>query len=501
MFKYTIKIKNINSRIGVFKMDFDKISKEIICNIGGRENIKQIGHCATRLRISVYDAKKVNDDALSKLDGPYGYVFKNDQAQLIFGGNVVKAYNSLVEVTGFEEEVKKEKEQEKNSDNGLLSTTNIDLKGKNFSYYVDVVGGFFAEIFMPIVPALITGGVILSLNNLLINYFGIEANSGTAQVILALFSAAFSMLPVYLGFTIARKLKLSPILGAFLGAVLINPSISGIEGLDFLGIPITTVDYSGSVLPVILGVIFMYYVDKVMDKYIPEFGKYLLKPMLTMFIVVPITLIILGPIGTLLSEYVGQGILWLMNTLGFIAMPILSALYPYMVMFGIDKATMPIGFQAVETLGYDPIIMVMGFISNLCVGASALAISFLNKENKERQGAYFSFGLTGLFGITEPAFYGALIGRPKALLGTAIGAATAGLFAGIFGLKSYVMGGAPGLFTLLFFLNPDGTFGNMLVALSTAVIAISVSYIATTVLLKKGFKQEVIREQPEMVDI
>ncbi|GAB2323937.1 hypothetical protein IRB23M11_15570 [Alkalibacterium sp. m-11] len=470
-------------------MDYEKLSQDILDNVGGKENIKNIGHCATRLRINVNDSGKVNDDELSRLKGIHGYVFKNGQAQIIIGPDVGQAYNAFMRTTDFESsESKEEREKAEGMDGGTGSSGGGDQEKKGLLYYINTVGGFFAEIFMPIVPALIAGGIILALNNFVINFFGIQPESGTSQIILAIFNAAFVMLPIYLGFTTARKLNLSPIMGALLGAILVNPAISGVDGLDFLGIPVTTVDYGGSVVPVIIGVVFMYFVDKPLGKYIPQFGKYLLKPILTMLIVVPFTLILFGPIGTVFSDVVGQGVLWIMDTMGFIALPILSALYPYMVMLGIDKAMMPIGFQAVETLGYDPITMVMGFISNISVGASALAVSRLVKDT-ERKGQHFSSGVTGIFGITEPAFYGALIGRPKALLGTAIGAFSGGLFAGIFSLVSYVMGGAPGLFTILFFLNPDGSMGNMIIALITGVISIGVSYTATTILLRNEGKE------------
>lgn len=461
-------------------MDYEKISKKILENIGGKENIQRVGHCATRLRVNVIDQSLVNDDELSNLDSIHGYVFDKSQAQFIVGPDVGKLYNVFLKLSNFDSE-KNRKISSGNKSNQKLSSSNDK---KNFLYYVDVVGSFFAEIFMLIVPALIAGGIILALNNFLINFFGIQAEGGTSQVILAIFDAAFSMLPIYLGFTTARKLNLSPILGGLLGAILVNPSISGIENLSFIGISVPTVEYGGSVIPVILGIIFMYYVDKPLEKYIPEFGKYLLKPILLMLIVVPFTIILFGPMGTVFSDYVGKGVLWLMDTIGFIALPVLSALYPYMVMLGIDKAMMPIGFQAVETLGFDPITMVMGFISNLAVGASALAVSQVVKDT-EKKGQHFSSGVTGIFGITEPAFYGSLIGRPKALLGTAIGAFSAGLVAGIFSLVSYVMGGAPGLFTILFFLNPDGSLTNFIIAIITALISVSVSFTATTILLRK----------------
>lgn len=457
-------------------MKYSKMTSEILEAIGGVENIQQVGHCATRLRINFKNEGLVNKDALNNISDTFGTVVKGNQIQFIVGGNVPKAYSEFLNISKY--------------DGNTLGEVPEDavVREKNFKYYVDVAGGFFAELFMPIVPALITGGVILAANNLLINYFKVSPQSGTATIILAIFSAAFGMLPVYLGFTTARKLRLSPILGGFLGAILVNGSINNVAGLDFLGIPVTQVDYIGSIAPVIMGVGFMYYVDRFLDKWIPEFGKYLLKPFLTMLIVVPFTLIIFGPLGTVMSQYVGHAVSWIVESLGFIAMPILAAVYPYMVMLGLDKALMPIGFQALETLGYEPFNMVMGFISNLSVGASALAIAYSIKDDKEKRGAIFSFGLTGLFGITEPAFYGALIGRPKALVGTAIGALAGGLFAGIFALKSYVMGGAPGLFTILFFLNPDGTIGNVIIALITAAIVISVSFIATTILLKADNK-------------
>ncbi|MFB1050192.1 PTS transporter subunit EIIC [Paraliobacillus sp. JSM ZJ581] len=472
-------------------MKYINMSKEVLKQVGGLDNIQQVGHCATRLRINIKDEDKVNKKALSNVEGSHGFVFKNGQIQLVIGANVGDAYNKFLEVSGYSDESSKEVEKQDYQSN----------RKKDFKYYVDLVGGFFAEIFMPIVPALITGGVILAVNNFLINYFDVSPESGTAQIILAMFSAAFVMLPIYLGYTTARKLKLSPILGAFLGAILVSPSISGVEGLDFLGIPVVTVEYGGSIIPVIAGVGFMYYVNKLLDKIIPEFVKYLLKPFITMLIVVPFTLIIFGPLGTILSEFVGDFIMWLMNSAGFIAIPLLAAVYPYMVMLGIDKATMPIGFQAIESLGFDPVHIVIGFISNLCVGATTLAVARFVRKDKEKSGAYYSFGLTGLFGITEPAFYGALIGRPKVLIGTAIGAVSGGLFAGIFSLKSFVMGGAPGLFTLLFFLEPDGQMGNMIIALLSGAISIVVSFIATTFILRYDERKNKGKAIAEKVEI
>ena len=174
----------------------------------------------------------------------------------------------------------------------------------------------------------------------------------------------------------------------------------------------------------------------------------------------------------------------MMAAAGWIAMPILSALYPYMVMLGLDKAFTPIMAQSISTLGYDPFNMIMGLVSNLCVGGSALAIS-RHLKNKGQKGMIASFGVTALCGVTEPAFYGSLIMRPKCLLGTAIGAVSAGLIAGIFGLKNYVVGGCPGLLSFFYFLSPDGTTGNIILYFIVSLVAIVVSFVATTIVLKK----------------
>lgn len=449
-------------------MDYKDFSKKLLKLIGGKENISQVGHCATRLRINIIDENKIDIEEIKKLDQQFGVILKNGQLQIVLGADVPKGYSDFLDVANIEE---------------YASGKKVNKK-KGFLGFVDTFGGFFAEIFMPIVPALITGGVILAVNNFFVNNYGISSDNGTVKVLLAIFAAAFNYLPIYIGTFAARKLKMQPIMGAFLGGLLVHPQISGVENLSFLGINIPAMDYTGSVLPIILGVLLMYYVDKLLSRNIPEFAKFLLKPMLTMIIVAPITLIVLGPLGGYISGYVGDFMMWILDKAFILALPILSILYPYMVMFGIDKAIMPIGFNMIETNGWE-ITMVIGFISNIAIGASALAVSRLNKKDTVKSGQYFSSGLTALFGVTEPAFYGALIGRPKALVGVALGALAGGLLGGVFKLVSYVMGGTPGFLTLLFFLNPDGTYSNLILSIAVAIVTVVVSYVATTVLIKR----------------
>lgn len=451
---------------------YTKMAEGVLKDVGGLENIKFVEHCATRLRIHYYFKNKVDVEAVKKEDKVVGVVEKSGQIQIIIGPEVNDAYNDFLDVSGFNP----------NQTENVTSEVEDEPEEKNFMYYLNLFGNKCAAIFMPIIPAMITGGLILAIKNLLVNYFGFTDDSGTAQLLLNIFTAGFSFFPVWIGYSFAKSLRMEPIMGGFLGAVLYV--CSDAEGLDFLGITVPTVTYASSVLPVILGVGVMYFVDKGLKKIIPEMFIYFLKPILTMVIVTPITLIILGPIGTELSNAVGYGIQSVMSVAGWIAMPILSALYPYMVMLGLDKAFTPIMAQSIAEIGYDPFNMVMGLVSNLCIGGSALAVAFHLKD-KGQKGMISSFGVTALCGVTEPAFYGSLIMRPKCLIGTAIGAITAGLIAGVFGLKNYVVGGCPGLLSFFYFLSPDGSTGNIILYLVVSAVAIIVSFVAMTVILKK----------------
>ena len=450
-------------------------AKELLANVGGRDNLIHVYHCTRSIRIDYKHIKNVNDEKLKSLEGLAGIVNKSHSLQLIIGNDVQDVFKAFLQAADWDPD----------NEPPNMEPPEPDEDGPhNAMYFAQKFGAFVAPIFIPIIPALVVGGLILAIRNLLINYFGISMDSGTAQLMMALFDAGFTFLPVYLGYATAVKLKLSPILGMMLGALLISSTYSNGLITDFVGISVPQVNYGSSIMPVIFGVFFMYYVDKLLDKVIPQILKFFLKPLLVMVIVAPVTLIILGPIGTILSDYVAQGIMWLYNTIGFIAIPILCAVYPYMVMLGLDKALSPIGIQLITTVGYNPITSVMGYVSNICIGASTLAIAS-EEKNIAQKGLYNSFGVTALCGVTEPAFYGALIGRPEALKGTAIGAIVAGLFAAIFQLKAFVQGGCPGLLTFVYFIDNNGSLYYVFIGIITAIIAIVVSFISTKIIIRR----------------
>ena len=432
---------------------YKELAEKILIYMGGAENISKVAHCATRLRLTYKDKNKIQVEDLKKIPGVSGIVQKAGVIQVIIGPNVHDVYNDFVEVSGW-------KPQE---DDFIDVVEDDETEKKDIQYYLLKFSNFIAPVFMPIIPALITGGLILSIKNLLVNYFGMSIDSGTAQWMLNIFDAAFKFLPIYIGYTMASQLKMEPIMGAMLGAVLIAPTFENGLVTDIFGIAVPQVGYHSTIFPIILGITLMYFVDKGLKKILPNTLSYFLKPILTMIIVTPFTLILLAPAGNLLSGYVADFVLWVSNTLGIVAFPLLSVIYPYMVMFGLDK----------------------GLISNICIGATTLALA-MTMKNKSQKTAAVSSGITALCGVTEPAFYGQLISHPRCMIGHAIGAACAGLFAGIFHLKTFVHGGCPGWLTLLFFVDNEGNINYVIIAIITALIGMAVSFIATKIVLSKS---------------
>lgn len=448
--------------------------QEILGAMGGIKNIANVAHCATRLRLSYVDGSKIDEEVIKTADNVLGVVRTKEQVQVIIGPMVNDAYHEFLEVSGFDPDATTLTKERIAPKQGTLAGNAVDA--------ITRFGNASAAVFMPIVPALITGGMILSIKNLLVNYFGVATDSGTAQVFSAIYSAALSFLPLYLGYSLSQALKMKPIMGALLGAILLNGNISGVEGLDFMGIPIPTVSYGGTVIPIVLGVFFMYYVDKLLRSFIPELIDTFARPVLTMLIVVPITLVVLGPVGSQLGYALAGVVTWLMNNIAVIATPVLAAVNPYFVMLGLDKAYVALEVTGLAEMGWSPILF--GFMSNLAIGGTTLALASSTKDQRKR-GMFVSTGLTALCGVTEPAFYGALIERPRLLLGTACGAACSGLIAGLFTLKEFVEGACPGLLSALIFIGPDGSLDNLILACVVAAISICVSFVVTKIIIAK----------------
>lgn len=430
-------------------MNYTETAQNIKKYIGGTDNIQSVTHCATRLRLILNDEKLADDNCIKKINGVVDLVKQGGQYQIIIGTDVEKVFKEFKEVP-----------------------KSINSKKKK----IDILG-IIAGCFTPIIPALTAAGMLSALLALA-STFGFS-ETATYTTLTAISNAVFYFLPILIGFSSAKNFDLNPYMGAFLGGVLVHPDVMNIEGMSILGLTITPTTYSSSVIPIILGVAFMKAVDPFVNKYTPKALKFFLVPLLTIIIVAPVTLVVLGPIGGIIGNYLSDFIVIVNDHYSWLSSMLLGGLFPLLVMTGMHYALMPLSFQQFSSMGYNSITTPNMFVANIAQGAAGLAVAYKTK-NKKLKTLAASAGFTGLLGVTEPVMYGVNIKLKKPFYAVIIGGAAGGLFGGIFGLKAFAFA-SPGLAAIPIFLGGEG-FKNFFVAIGAAGISFVVSFAMTLIL-------------------
>lgn len=449
-------------------MDYKELAKAILNDVGGRENVISFTHCATRLRFNLNDDSKINKGHLDSMKGVMGTVNKGGQFQVIIGSDVPNVYRELNMLGDFEGAAKGSAER--------------DNRGV-FSKILDTVAG----IFTPIIPA-ITGAGILKAFMALLTAFGWIDNTSQTYNILAVFSdAAFYFLPFLIAYSAARKLNCNAVMAMSIAGIILHPNFISMinnvketgEALKFIGIPVTPATYSSSVIPIILSVWLMSYVEPIADKISPKPVKFFTKPLITLVVTGTIAITALGPLGTIIGDGIAAGIAFLNNYASWLVPLIIGAASPYLVMTGTHYGLIPIGINNIATAGFDTIVGPGMLGSNIAQGGAAFAVALKTKNKTMRQEAYSS-GITAVCGITEPALYGVNLKLKKPLIAASIGGAAAGLYLGITGVGRYTSG-SPGLLALPGYIGTEG-FTNIINAIIGSAIAFVISFAATLIL-------------------
>ncbi|MDF2884607.1 MAG: sugar transporter [Clostridiaceae bacterium] len=440
-------------------MNYKNLAKEILQASGNVENIAVVNHCATRLRLTLNDNSKIDENKIKSIKGVMGLVTRGKEIQVVIGTEVGNVYNEFVKLGDFKKGGKVEADGKKNI----------------FGSIVDFISGTF----VPVLPILVAAGLVSAILNICVTFFGLSTQTGTYVVLNTINNAGFFFLPIYVGYSAAKKIGINPMMGAYLAAILVHSNIDGKAGLDFFGIPITQANYNTSVVPIILGVLFMSIVDKGVDKITPKEIKFFAKPLITILIVTPVTLIALGPLGIIIGNYVASALNFINVKLGWLSVGLIGAFTPFLVMTGMNQALFPLVFAAMAANGYDAFVMPGMLSANVAVGAASLAVS-VKSRNKDVKALALSSGITGVLGITEPSIFGVLLRFKRPFIGAMIGGGIGGLFAGIVHLKQYAIV-SPGLAALPTFIPTDGSgiMSNFYLAVVTVVISIASSFIAS----------------------
>lgn len=443
---------------------------KIIHLVGGKENINNVWHCMTRLRFDLVDDNKVDQGAIKALPGVLGAQLQSDQFQIVIGPKVNSWYEQMLAMLGTAPQAGEQAAGRK----GLVSL------------FMDTVSGVFG----PIVPAIAGAGMIKGLLAGLIALNVVSAKSDTVMIIDLIASGVFYFLPFFLAVSAAKIFKTNEYLAAAVAACLMYPSlidaakalaahqegaVSAFWLLDVL--PVSVFNYSASVIPVIFSILALSYIHRGVDKIMPDVLKTVFTPTLTLFLAALAALVVIGPIGI----YLGKALAWFIEGLFGISASfaglVVGAIRPVAILTGMHHAMTPIALQNFSEHGYD-MLMPMMFMANMSIAGATFAIWRLSK-NRQDKTVTLSAAVSALLGITEPALFGVLTRYKKAFISATIASALASAFIAFFGVRlyGYILSS---IFSLPAYIGPYFTF-----ALSGVAIALILSFVLTTILVKK----------------
>ena len=465
---------------------YEQLAKDIVKNVGGKENIISVKHCYTRLRFQLKDEKKAKDDVLKAMDGVVTVMKSGGQYQVVIGSHVAEVYPDVCQVAGISAESEK-------------AVVEKEKKGGILDSLVDTISG----IFQPILGIMTAAGMVKGLHALFIAVGLYTDGSGIALMMNAIGDAMFTFLPVMLGYTSAKKFGMKPFVGMVIGMALCYPSIqlsalaaggeaikTVFEGtifatdvyMKFLGIPILAMDYTSTVIPVILVCYFASKCEKFFNKIIPEMVRFFVTPMFTLVISLILGYMVIGPIATFGSTAIAQGVMAVRNFSPMLAGAIVGGTWQILVIFGLHWGFIPIYINNIAVMGFDNVMM--PFFGATFAQTAVVAAMLVKTKDKKLKNLCAPAVISGIFGITEPAIYGITLPRKKPFIISCIAAAISGAYLGAFNLREYVMGGL-GIFEFPAMINPaNNDMGSVVVGAIGAVIALVVGFVLTMIFFK-----------------
>lgn len=473
-------------------MDYGKVASDVIAAVG-KDNLVAAAHCATRLRLVLKDDTKVDQKALDENPDVNGTFKIDGQYQVIIGaGDVNFVYDELIKKTGLSE----------------VSTDDLKQIANNNGRFNPIMAliKLLSDIFVPIIPALVAGGLLMALRNFLTSpdLFGPKsleemypAIAGISAMIQLMSAAPFMFLPILVGISAAKRFGANQFLGAAIGMIMTTPDLGGAsEYWNVFGYHVAQTNYAYQVIPVLAAVWLLSVLEKFFHKRLPSSVDFTFTPLLSVMITGFVTFTVIGPVMLMLSNAITDGIVWLYNTTGFIGMGIFGGTYSLIVMTGLHQS-----FPAIETqllsawregIGYGDFIFVVASMANVAQGAATFAIWFLTKNSKTK-GLASSAGVSALLGITEPALFGVNLKYRFPFFCALIGSGAAAAVAGLLKVVAVSLGSAGFLGFLS--INATSIPFYILCELISFAIAFALTYIYGKTREAGLFEAEAVAEQ------
>lgn len=398
-------------------MKYQEEAKKIISLVGGEENIRSLVHCATRLRFELTDEGKADKEALTGLSYVLQVVSSGGQYQVVIGPAVADYFNAIMSLVHF----------------GAPKAGEGETKKANpLSAALKIISGAFS----PLIPLLAGSGMMKAVLTVLVQAGLLAESSSTYLILAAASNAAFYFLPVFLGLTISKQLGANTYVGGAIGAALLEPNFTGLiaaEGaVTFLGIGVTPIDYASTIFPIFIAAMIYSVLEKGLKKIVKQELQLFLVPMICLMVMIPFTVIVFGPFGTIVANSVSSAVMTLFSFNRLIAGAVLGAAYPYLTMLGLHWGFSPITLQNLELYGGDIIEGVTVCSVFAQTGITAGLYLKGRKHSKIREVAGPTL-ITGVFaGITEPILYGLIMGHKRLMVIVALAGALGGAVAGLF---------------------------------------------------------------------
>ncbi|WP_270915364.1 beta-glucoside-specific PTS transporter subunit IIABC [Enterococcus faecalis] len=398
-------------------MDYQAIAKEILKDVGGKDNIVDVTHCYTRLRFILKDTKQANKEALLQTEGVISVVESGGQYQVVLGNKVAHVYNALEPLLAQQLTTKTSTKEKNSLGNRILNT--------------------IAAIFTPVVPAIAASGMLKGILAIAVmvanNFYQVDLKPLNTYIILSAASdALFYFMPVILGYSAAKVFKTNEYIAMVIGATLCYPTIVSLmteeSAVTLFGLHVTKANYVSTVIPIILAIFMLAYVQRFLEKVIPEVLKIIMVPTLSLLLMIPATLLLFGPIGI----YLGDGVNWLyyyiMNFSPILLGGFIGGIWCVLVIFGAHRGLVPIGINDVARTGRQNLLAFAG-AANFSQAGAAFGV-FVRTKNKDLKAVAASATVTALFGITEPAIYGANLRLKKPMIYAVASGAAGGALMG-----------------------------------------------------------------------
>lgn len=397
-------------------MNYQDLANKILELVGGEKNVAGLTHCATRLRFKLKNRNNANKSEIQKLDSVLTVVESGGQFQVVIGNNVSFVYKEINQIGKF------------SIDTNSSNDEKISITSKIF----DVISGSFT----PLIGAMAGSGVLKGLLAILTSYHILSPDSGTYHILAAAGNGIFYFLPVLLAVTISIKLGANPYVGAAIGAALLEPNFTGLiagKTTDFLGIPITLMDYSSSVFPIFIAIILYSFLERFLKKIVHKDIQMFLIPMLSLVIMVPLTAIAFGPFGVYVGNAISEIINFLSGASGLLAGAVIGGAWPFLVMLGIHVGLTPIVAANIAN-GADPLLAMVASAIFAQIGI-AIGIMIKSKEAKVKTVAGSTVFPAFVGGVTEPIIYGFIVRYKRTIPYLIISGAIGGAIIGFFGVK------------------------------------------------------------------